>query len=186
MEYYNNAPRQRNLSTLYLDRSYLLDEGASWDQTILVTYRHTNTDRSINCIRRYIARRYGASEQVLPAVRLTYRDFIIDIPNELSSRDIIAESREWGPIYGVTVEKFEGEPERPRSAVVRVTVHLNNIPLRLWSKAVATRILEDFSELVFLDDVSFDELYRRAVYTMVDCYDGRMIPKSVMVHVGGF
>jgi hypothetical protein len=44
-------------------------------------------------------------------VRLTDRDFIIDIPNELSPRDIITENREWGPTYRVTVEKFEGEPE---------------------------------------------------------------------------
>jgi hypothetical protein len=39
---------------------------------------------------------------------------------------------------------------------------------------------------VFLDDVSFDGPDRRAVYTMVDCHDGRMIPKSVMVHAGNF
>jgi hypothetical protein len=79
-----------------------------------------------------------------------------------------------------TVEKFEWELERPRPAVVRV------ISLRLWSKAVATRILEDFGEPVFLDDVSFDEHDRRVVYAMVDCHDGRMIPKSVMVHIGDF
>jgi hypothetical protein len=119
-------------------------------------------------------------------MRLINRDFIIDIPNELSPQDINAESREWGPTYGITVEKFEGEPERPRPATVRVTVHLNNIPLKLWSRAVATRILEDFGEPVFLDDVSFDGQDRRAIYTMVDCHDRRMIPKSVMVHVGGF
>jgi hypothetical protein len=119
-------------------------------------------------------------------VRFTDKDFIIDIPNKLSSRDIIAESREWGPTYGVTVEKFEGEPERPRPAAVRVTVHLKNIPVRSWSRAVVTRILEDFGEPVFLDDVSFDGQDRRVVYTMVDCHDGRMISKLVMVHVGGF
>jgi hypothetical protein len=51
---------------------------------------------------------------------------------------------------------------------------------------VVTRILEDFGEPVFLDDVSFDGQYRRAVYAMVDFHDGRMISKSVMVHVGGF
>jgi hypothetical protein len=60
-------------------------------------------------------------------VRLTNRDIIIDKLNELSPRDITAESREWGPTYGVSVEKFEGEPERSRPAVVRVTVHLKNI-----------------------------------------------------------
>jgi hypothetical protein len=91
-----------------------------------------------------------------------------------------------GPTYGVTVEKFEGEPERPRSAVVRVIVHLKNIPLRLWSRAVTIRILEDFDEPVFLDDVSFDGQDRMEIYAVVDCHDGRMIPKSVMVHVGGF
>jgi hypothetical protein len=48
------------------------------------------------------------------------------------------------------------------------------------------RILEDFGEPVFLDDVSFDGQDRRAIYVMVDCHDGRMIPKSVMVRVGGF
>jgi hypothetical protein len=119
-------------------------------------------------------------------VRLTNRDFIINIPNELSLWDIITESREWGSTYGVTVEKFEGEPERPRLAAVRVTVHLKNILLRLWSMAMATRILEDFGELIFLNDVSFDGHDRRAVYAMVECHDGRMIPKLVMVHVGGF
>jgi hypothetical protein len=45
---------------------------------------------------------------------------------------------------------------------------LKNIPLRLWSMAVATRILEDFGELVFLDDVSFDGQDRRTIYAMVD------------------
>jgi hypothetical protein len=119
-------------------------------------------------------------------VRLTDRDFIIDIPNKFSPRDIIVESWEWGPTYGITVEKFEWEPEQPRPAIVRVTVHLKNISLRLWSRAVAIRILEDFGEPIFLDDVSFDGQDRRAVCAMVDCYDGRMIPKSVMVHVGGF
>jgi hypothetical protein len=67
-----------------------------------------------------------------------------------------------------------------------VTDHLKNIPLRLRSKAVATRILEDFGEPVFLNDVSFDGHDRRAVYAMVDYHDRRMILKSVMVHVGGF
>jgi Domain of unknown function (DUF4283) len=119
-------------------------------------------------------------------VRLKNRDFIIDIPNKLSPRDIIAESREWGPTYGVSVEKFKGEPERPRPTIVRVTVHLKNIPLRLWSRVVVTRILEDFGEPVFLDDVSFDGSDKRAVYAMVDCHNGRMILKPVMVHVGGF
>jgi hypothetical protein len=67
-----------------------------------------------------------------------------------------------------------------------VTVHVKNIPLRLWSRAVATRILEDFGEPVFLDNVSFDGPDRRAIYVMVDCHNGRIISKSVMVHVGGF
>jgi hypothetical protein len=38
----------------------------------------------------------------------------------------------------------------------------------------------------FNTDVSFDGQDRRAVYIMVDCHNGQMIPKSVMVHVGGF
>jgi hypothetical protein len=114
------------------------------------------------------------------------RDFIIDIPNKLSPWDIITESREWGPTYVDYVEKFEGEPERPRSASIRVTVYVKNIPLKLWSKTVATRILEDFGESVFLDDVSFDGPNRRAVYAMVDCHARRMILKSMMVHVWGF
>jgi hypothetical protein len=118
MERYIYASRQRNLSTLYLDRSYLLGEDAYWDRTILVTYRHTSTDRSINRIRWYIARRYEALEQVLPAVRLIDKIFIIDIPNELSPWDIIMEGRKWGPTYGVSVEKFKGEPERPRPAAI--------------------------------------------------------------------
>jgi hypothetical protein len=67
-----------------------------------------------------------------------------------------------------------------------VIVHLKNIPLRLWTRKVATRILEDFGKLVFLDDVSFDGQDRRAVHPLVDYHDGQMIPKSVMVHVGGF
>jgi hypothetical protein len=119
-------------------------------------------------------------------MRLADKNFIIDIPNELSSRDIIAKSWEWGPTYGVSIKKFEGEHERSRPVIVRVTIHLKNILLRLWSRAVATRILKDFGESVFLDDVSFDGPDRRAVYAMVDCHDGRMIPKPVMVHVGGF
>jgi hypothetical protein len=82
-------------------------------------------------------------------VKLTDKDFIIDIPNKLSPQDVIVESREWGPTYRVTVEKFEGEPERPRPVVVRVTVHLKNIPLRLWSRAMATRILEDFGDFFY-------------------------------------
>jgi hypothetical protein len=63
-------------------------------------------------------------------VRLIDKDFIIDITNKLSPRDIIAESREWDPTYGVTIEKFKGESERPRPAAVRVTVYLKNMPLR--------------------------------------------------------
>jgi hypothetical protein len=56
----------------------------------------------------------------------------------------------------------------------------------MWSRTVVTRILEDFGEPVFLDDVSFDGHDRRAVYAMVDCHDGQMIPKSMMVNVGDF
>jgi hypothetical protein len=51
---------------------------------------------------------------------------------------------------------------------------------------MTTWILEDFGEPVFLDNVSFDGPNRRAVYAMVDCHDGRIISKSMMVHVGDF
>jgi Domain of unknown function (DUF4283) len=78
------------------------------------------------------------------------------------------------------------ELERPRTTVVRVTVHLKNIPLRLWSRTVTIRILKDIGEPIFLDDVSFGGPNRREVYAMVDWHDGRMIPKSMMVHVAGF
>jgi hypothetical protein len=37
---------------------------------------------------------------------------------------------------------------------------------------VATRIVENFAESIFLDDVSFDGQDRRVVYAMVDCHDG--------------
>jgi hypothetical protein len=67
-------------------------------------------------------RRYGVSAKVLPALRLTDRDFIIDIPP--APLEV--------PTYGVTAEKFEGKDERPRPVIVRVTVHLKNISLRLW------------------------------------------------------
>jgi hypothetical protein len=63
---------------------------------------------------------------------------------------------------------------------------LKNILLRLWSRAVASRILKEFGESIFLDDVSFDGQDTRAVYAMVDCHNGRMISKSVMVNVGDF
>jgi hypothetical protein len=50
-----------------------------------------------------------------------------------------------------------------------VIVHLKNISLRLWTREVATRILEDFCKLVFLDDVSFDGQDKKVVHAMVDC-----------------
>jgi hypothetical protein len=65
-----------------------------------------------------------------------------------------------------------------------VTVHLKYIPLRLWSRATATRILEDFEESIFINDVSFDEPDRWAVYAIVDCHYRRMISCSMMVHAG--
>jgi hypothetical protein len=42
------------------------------------------------------------------------------------------------------VDKFEGELERRRLATFRMTVHLKNIPFKLWSRETAMRILEDF------------------------------------------
>jgi hypothetical protein len=186
MEHYIYANRQREQSILYLDHSYILGDDVARPRAILVTYRHTTVERSIDRINRHIAQRYGATIHDLPAQQLTDRDFIIDIPNKLSPRDIVGDSREWGPGFGVTIEKFEGEVERLKLASFRVTVHLKNIPLKIWSRATTTRILEVFGELGFIDDVSFDGRDRRAVYAMVDYHDGKMIPKYVMVYARGF
>jgi hypothetical protein len=54
----------------------------------------------------------------------------------------------------------------------------------MWYRATAMRILKDFGEPIFIDDVCMDGLDRRAMYAVVDCHDGRMIPKSIMVHAG--
>jgi hypothetical protein len=88
-----------------------------------------------------------------------------------------------GPV-GHHGDKIPGGEHSPRPKSVRVTVHLKNIPLRMWSRATVTQILEDFGESVFIDDVCMEGTDRRAVYAMVDCHDGRMIPKSIMVHAG--
>jgi hypothetical protein len=46
--------------------------------------------------------------------------------------------------------------------------------------------LEDFGEPVFIDDVVTVGLDRRAIYAMVDCHNGHMIPPpSILVHTGG-
>jgi hypothetical protein len=115
---------------------------------------------------------------------MTREDFLINIPDELSPSDIVEESYEWAGQRGILVAKFQRENIRPRPESVRVTVHLKNIPLRMWSHATVTRILEDFGESVFIDDVCMEGTDRRAVYAMVDCHDDRMIPKSIMVHAG--
>jgi hypothetical protein len=36
-----------------------------------------------------------------------------------------------------------------------MTVHLKNIPLKLWSRETTMRILEDFGEPAFIDDASW-------------------------------
>jgi hypothetical protein len=74
------------------------------------------------------------------------------------------------------VDKFEGEPERRRPTTFRVTVHLKNIPLKLSSREMATRILEDFREPAFIDDATTVSSDRRTIIAMIDCHDGRMIP----------
>jgi hypothetical protein len=129
MERYIYASRQRTITTLFLDRSYILGDEATWVRVIVVTYHHTTVDRSINRIRRYIAQRFRVTIHALPALRLTDRDFIINILDELSPQDIIGDSLNWGPRFEITVDKFEGEPERLRPASFRVTVHLKTYHL---------------------------------------------------------
>jgi hypothetical protein len=45
--------------------------------------------------------------QDLPAIRLTDEDYLINIPNELSPRDITEDSYDWGSRYNIIVKKFE-------------------------------------------------------------------------------
>jgi hypothetical protein len=74
------------------------------------------------------------------------------------------------------MDKFEGEPKRRRPTAFRVMVHLKNIPLKLWSRETATRILEDFDEPVYIDDATTVGPDRYIIYEMVP---------SVLVHVMG-
>jgi hypothetical protein len=83
---------------------------------------------------------------------------------------------DWAPRQDIVVDKFEGEPERRRPTTFRVTVHLKNILLRLWSRETTVRILEDFEEPAFIDNATTVGLDRCVVYAMVDCHDGRVIP----------
>jgi hypothetical protein len=112
----------------------------------------------------------------LPPIRLTSEDFLINIPNELSSRDIVNDSHDWPPRQDIVVDKFERKMERRRPATFRVTVHLKNISLRLWSRETTMRILENFGEPAFIDNATTVGPDRCAVYAMVDCHDGRVIP----------
>jgi hypothetical protein len=82
------------------------------------------------------------------------------------------------------VDKFEGEPERRRPAAFRVTVHLKNIPLKLWSRETTTRILKDFRERTFIDDATTVGPDRRSIYAMVDSHDGQMIPLGTSARRG--
>jgi hypothetical protein len=66
-----------------------------------------------------------------------------------------------------------------------VTVHLKNIPFKLWSREIAMRILKDFKESTFIDDATTVGSDRRVIYAMIDCHDGRMIYLSVLVHAEG-
>jgi hypothetical protein len=63
-----------------------------------------------------------------------------------------------------------------RPTTFRVTVNLKNILLKLWSRKMVTRILEDFGEPIFIDDATMISPDRCVIYAMVDCHDGRMIP----------
>jgi hypothetical protein len=150
----------------------------------MITYLRFTADRDINRVRRYLARRYRARTEDLSSIRLTDEDFLINIPNELSPRDIVNDSHDWAPRKGIVVDKFEGELERRRPAAFRVTVHLKNIPLKLWSRETATRILEDFREPAFIDDATMVGPDRLIIYVMVDCHDEWMIPLGTSARRG--
>jgi hypothetical protein len=79
---------------LYLGRSYLLGEEAEWARAIVIMFSSSTTDRSIDYISRYIEHRYGATAANLPSIRLIDEDYLINIPDELSSRDIMEDSRD--------------------------------------------------------------------------------------------
>jgi hypothetical protein len=64
----------------------------------------------------------------------------------------VNDSHDWAPRQGIMVNKFEGELERRRSVTFRVTMHLNNIPLKLWSGETSTKIMEDFGEPASIDN----------------------------------
>jgi Domain of unknown function (DUF4283) len=148
---------------------------AEWGRAIVITYLSSIADRDINRVRRYLARHYGARTEDMLSIRLTGEDFLINIPNELSPRDIVNDSHDQTPRQGIMVDKFEGEPERRRPTAFRVTMHLKNILLKLWSRETAVRILEDLGEPAFIDDATTVSPYRCAIYAMVDYHDGHMI-----------
>jgi Domain of unknown function (DUF4283) len=153
-----------------------LGEEAECGKAIVIIYLSSAADRDINQVRRYLTRRYGTRTGDLSSISLTGGDFLINIPNELSPRNIVNDSYDLTTRQGIIVDKFEGEPERRRLTTFRVTVHLKNILLKLWSREMITRILKDFGELAFIDDATTVGPDRCAIYAMVDCHDRRMIP----------
>jgi Domain of unknown function (DUF4283) len=154
------------------------------EKEIVITYLSSAADRDINRFRRYLTHRYGTRTGDLTSIRLTGGDFLINILKELSPRNIVNDSYDLTPRQGIMVDKFEGEPERRRPMTFRVTVHLNNIPLKLWSSEMITRILKDFGELTFIDDATTVGPDRRAIYAMVNCHDGWMIPLGTSARRG--
>jgi hypothetical protein len=92
---------------LYLDRSYLVGDEVEWGRAIVITYLSSAADGDINRVRRYLAHRYGARTEDLPSIRLTSEDFLINIPNVLSPRDIVNDSHDWAPRQDIVVDKFE-------------------------------------------------------------------------------
>jgi hypothetical protein len=155
--------------------SYLSGEKVEWERAIVIIYLSSTVDRDINRVRRYLARHYGTRTEDMPSIRLIGEYFLINILNELSPRDTVNDSHDWASRQGIMVDKFEGEQEWRMLVSFRVTVHLKNIHLKLWSRETTTRILEDFEEPEFIDDATTIGPDRRAVYAMVDCHDGQMI-----------
>jgi hypothetical protein len=151
----------------------------------LITYLSSAVDRDINRVRQYLARYYGTRTENLTSIRLTGDDFLINIPNELSPRDIVNDSHDWAPRQDIMVDKFEGEPKWRRPTTFGVMVHLKNILLKLWSRETASKILEEFREPAFIDDATTIGSDRCTIYAMVDYHDGQMIPLLVLVHAEG-
>jgi hypothetical protein len=97
----------------------------------VITYLSSAADRDINRVRRYLTRRYGTRTEDLSSIGLTGENFPINIPNELSPRNIVNDSHDWAPRQDIMVDKFERESKRRRPMAFRVTVYLKNIHLKL-------------------------------------------------------